>query len=79
MDAASEYAKAHLNINETTERTKRILKRTGLRLLNLDKEHLIIHRIDFHGDEPCGTPAIHVLLVISSNRLSKRNGESLCS
>ena len=60
LDAASEYAKAHLNINETTERTKRILKRTGLRLLNLDKEHLIIHRIDFHGDEPCGTPAIHV-------------------
>lgn len=60
LDAASEYAKAHLNTSETVERTTRILKRVSDRLKNLDPEHFIVHRIDMHGDEPCGTRNIHI-------------------
>ena len=59
LDAASEYAKAHLNKSETVERTTRILKRVADRLKNLDPEHFVVHRIDMHGDEPCGTRNIH--------------------
>lgn len=63
-DKASEYALAHLNDNANTERTKRILRRAVDRIAALDPEHLVILRADYHGDEPCGTPNVHVAFVL---------------
>lgn len=59
-DKASEYALAHLRDDENTERTKRILRRAVERIASIDPEHLIVLRADFHGDEPCGTPNVHI-------------------
>lgn len=61
---ASEYALAHLNKSENTERTKRILHRAVDRIANLDPEHLIVIRADYHGDEPCGTGHPHIAYVL---------------
>lgn len=61
---ASEYALAHLNKSENTERTKRILHRAVDRIANLDPEHLVVIRADFHGDEPCGTGHSHIAYVL---------------
>lgn len=61
---ASEYALAHLNKSENTERTKRILHRAVDRIANLDPEHLIVIRADYHGDEPCGTGHGHIAYIL---------------
>lgn len=63
-DKASEYAIAHLNNNVNIERTKRILRRAVNRIASMDPEHLVVLRADYHGDEPCGTPNVHVAFVL---------------
>lgn len=57
---ASAYALDHLNRSPDKERTKRILRRAVERIRNLDPEHLIVLRADYHGDEPCGTGHVHL-------------------
>lgn len=57
---ASAYALEHLNRNPGKERTKRILRRAVERIRNLDPEHLVVLRADYHGDEPCGTGHVHL-------------------
>lgn len=61
---ASEYAIAHLNKDVSVERTKRILKRAVNRIKNLDPEHLIVIRANYHGDEVCGTGHVHLACVL---------------
>lgn len=64
-DEASRYALEHLNDGETVERTKRILRRAVDRIAAMDPEHLIVLRADYHGDEPCGTPNVHVAFTLA--------------
>ena len=61
---ASKYALEHLSHDPNKERSKRILHRAVDRIKDFDPEHLIIIRADFHGDEPCGTPHVHVAYVL---------------
>ena len=68
---ASEYALAHLNKSENTERTKRILHRAVDRIANLDPEHLVVIRADYHGDEPCGTGHGHIAYVLRATGYEK--------
>ena len=68
---ASEYALAHLNKSENTERTKRILHRAVDRIANLDPEHLVVTRADYHGDEPCGTGHGHIAYVLRATGYEK--------
>lgn len=68
---ASEYALAHLNKNKNTERTKRILHRAVDRIANLDPEHLVVIRADYHGDEPCGTGHGHIAYVLRATGYEK--------
>lgn len=68
---ASEYALAHLNKSENTERTKRILHRAVDRIVNLDPEHLVVIRADYHGDEPCGTGHGHIAYVLRATGYEK--------
>lgn len=68
---ASEYALAHLNKSENTERTKRILHRAVDRIANLDHEHLVVIRADYHGDEPCGTGHGHIAYVLRATGYEK--------
>ena len=68
---ASEYALAHLNKSENTERTKRILHRAVDRIANLDPEHLVVIRADYHGDEPCGTGHDHIAYVLRATGYEK--------
>ena len=68
---ASEYALAHLNKSENTERTKRILHRAVDRIANLDPEHLVVIRADYHGDEPCGTGHSHIAYVLRATGYEK--------
>lgn len=63
-DEASKYALDHLNDGATTERTKRILHRAVDRIAAMDPEHLIVLRADYHGDEPCGTPNVHLAFTL---------------
>ena len=63
-DKASDYALAHLNNSENTERTKRILRRAVDRIAGLDPEHLILLRADYHADEPGGTPHVHIAFTL---------------
>lgn len=67
----SEYALAHLNKSENTERTKRILHRAVDRIANLDPEHLVVIRADYHGDEPCGTGHGHIAYVLRATGYEK--------
>lgn len=57
---ASEYALQHLSHDPNKERMKRVLCRAVERIRNLDPEHLVILRADYHGDEPCGTGHVHL-------------------
>lgn len=68
---ASEYALAHLNKSKNTERTKRILHRAVDRIANLDPEHLVVIRADYHGDEPCGTGHGHIAYVLRATGYEK--------
>lgn len=68
---ASEYALAHLNKSENTERTKRILHRAVDRIANLDPEHLVVIRADYHGDEPCGTGHGHIAYALRATGYEK--------
>lgn len=68
---ASEYALAHLNKSENTERTKRILHRAVDRIANLDPEYLVVIRADYHGDEPCGTGHGHIAYVLRATGYEK--------
>lgn len=57
---ASEYALQHLSRSPNKERMKRVLRRAVERIRDLDPEHLIVLRADYHGDEPCGTGHVHL-------------------
>lgn len=57
---ASAYALEHLNRSPYKEITKRILRRAVERIRDLDPEHLVVLRADYHADEPCGTPHVHL-------------------
>ncbi len=57
---ASEYALQHLSHDPNKERMKRVLRRAVERIRNLDPEHLVILRADYHGDEHCGTGHVHL-------------------
>ena len=63
---ASEYALQHLSHDPNKERTKRILHRAVDRIRDLDPEHLIVIRADYHGDEPCGTGHVHLAYVLKA-------------
>jgi len=59
-DEASAYVLEHLSHDPDKERSKRILRRATERIANLDLEHLVVLRADYHGDEPCGTGHVHI-------------------
>lgn len=63
-DKASEYAVKHLSTDPNKARSKRILKKAIERIAEFDPEHLVVIRADFHGDEPCGTPHVHLAYVL---------------
>lgn len=70
-DEASAYALAHLRDDENTQRTKRILRRAVDRIAALDPEHLVVLRADYHGDEPCGTPNVHLAFILKATGYKK--------
>ena len=63
-DEASKYAVEHLNQSAEMERSKRIIKRAVQRIQNLDPEHLVVIRADWHADEPNGTPNCHFAYIL---------------
>lgn len=78
-DEASRYALEHLNDSETAERTKRILRRAVDRIVAMDPEHLVVLRADFHGDEPCGTPNVHLAFTFRATGYKKGMTERVAS
>ncbi|MBE6117667.1 MAG: hypothetical protein E7188_03850 [Erysipelotrichaceae bacterium] len=65
-DEASKYAMKHLSDDPYKARSKRILKKAVERMAALDPEHLVVIRADFHGDEPMGTPHVHMAYVLKA-------------
>ena len=66
-DKASAYVHEHLSPKEDTERTKRILKKSVKRIAEISPEHIVVIRADYHGDEPCGTPHVHLGVIFKAD------------